>query len=171
MKHLLLMIAIMATTLLSSAQTLLKPENVSLENNRISLHGIEKVDSASISMIHDGIVKWISLNYKDPQSVIKMDTPSTIVLEGFIPTSKFEHIANIAFDIKEGRYRWKIDNIIFYSELLAKYGGNLKTEVETQPWYENSIGDERINEIIKRYGDAAFVIIEGINKHIKDSDW
>ena len=155
----------------SHAQNCLSSENVSLEGNRIVLHGIVKVDSASISNIHDGIVKWISLNYNNPQSVIKSDLPSMVVMEGFIPTTGFEHIARVVFEIKENRYRWSIDNILFYSETLARYGGQLKTEVETQPWYINAEGMDRINEIIKRYSSAPCSMIEGINQQILDSDW
>lgn len=171
MQKILLLIAIFISALYSHSQNCLSSDNVSLDGNHIVLHGIVKVDSASISTIHDGIIKWISLTYKNPQSVIKSDLPSTIVIEGFIPTSHFEHIARVVFEIKEGRYRWTIDNIQFYSETLARAGGDLKTEIEAQPWYINSSGDERVNEVIRRYSDAPCLIIEGINQNILDSDW
>lgn len=173
MKKLILLILILASAFCLYAQTSLTPENVSVNGNRVELHGIIKVDSVSASAIHDGIVKWISLNYKNPKSVIKSDTPSTIVMEGFIntPFAGGEHIARVVFDIKDGRYRWSINNISTYSEVLAKYGGKLKTEIETEPWFTERSGDDLINEIIKRFSDAPISMIQGINLNISDSDW
>ncbi|WP_289753679.1 hypothetical protein [uncultured Duncaniella sp.] len=171
MRKILLLLTLFVSALCSYAQNCLTDQNVSIEDDRIVLHGVVKVDSTSISTIHDGIIKWISLNYKNPQSVIKSDIPSMVVLEGFIPTTGFEHIARVVFEIKEGRYRWTIDNILFYSETIARAGGNLKTEIETQPWYVNSIETEKIAEIIKRYSEAPCSIIKGINQQLLDSDW
>lgn len=171
MKKLLFLIIFLASELCSSAQNSLTPDNISLIGDRVSLHGIINVDSASVSTIHDGIIKWISLSYKDPQTVIKSDLQSTIVIEGFIPTTDFEHVARIVFDIKDNRYRWTIDNIRTYSELLSRLGGNLETEIETEPWYKESNGDSLIKEIINRYSYAPIMIIQGINQCIKDTDW
>ena len=171
MKKKLILFAFFMAAICSYAQNCLTDQNVSIEDNRIALHGVVKIDSASISTIHDGIIKWVSLNYKNPQSVIKSDMPSMVVIEGFIPTTGFEHIARVVFEIKEGRYRWTIDNILFYSETLARAGGDLKTEIETLPWYENTSGSDRIKEIINRYSEAPCTMIEGINQHILDSDW
>lgn len=171
MKKLLFLIIFLASEFCSSAQNSLTPDNISLVGGRVSLHGVINVDSASVSAIHDGIIKWISLSYKDPQAVIKSDLQSTIVIEGFIPTTDFEHVARVVFDIKDNRYRWTIDNIRTYSELLSRLGGNLETEIETEPWYEESNGDALIKEIISRYSDAPITIIQGINQCIKDTDW
>ena len=171
MKRILTLIVFFALSLCLYAQSCLTAENVSVENGHIVLKGVVKVDSVSTPVIHDAIIKWISLNYNNPRSVIKSDMPSTIVFEGFIPMSKFDHMATVVFDIKDGRYRWSISNILFYSELLARLGGELKREIESQPWYTDTSGEERINEIINRFSEAPCAIIEGVNHCIEDANW
>ena len=171
MKKILTLIILFTLSLGAYAQSCITEENVSVENDHIVLKGVVKVDSLSASTIHNAIIKWISLNYNDPKTVIKSDMPSTVVFEGFLPTSKSDHIARIVFEVKDGRYRWTISNILFYSELIARLGGELKTEIETQPWYTETSGEERINEIIKRYSEAPCNIIKGINECIRDDDW
>lgn len=172
MRKLITLIIVSTLSMCMYAQSCISSENVSVENNHIVLKGVVKVDSVSASTIHDAIIKWISLSYNDPKTVIKSDMPSTVVFEGFLPsTSKFDHIARVVFEIKDGRYRWTISNILFYSELIASLGGDLKTEIETQPWYTDASDEERINEIIKRYSDAPCTIIKGIDQCIHDVEW
>lgn len=171
MKKILLCVAFLALAVCSYAQNCITKENVSVENDRIVLKGVVMADSVSASAIHDAIVKWISLNYNNPKTVIKSDMPSTIVFEGFLPTEEQDHIARVVFEIKDGRYRWTISNILFYSELIARLGGDLKTEIETQPWYTEASGEERINEIIDRYSEAPCTIIKGVNECLKDDEW
>ncbi len=171
MKKFLILIIFSALSVCMYAQSCITGENVSVENDHIVLKGVVKVDSVSATTIHDAIIKWISLSYNDPKTVIKSDMPSTIVFEGFLPTSKSDHIARVVFEIKDGRYRWTISDILFYSELIARLGGELKTEIETQPWYTDTSGEERINEVIKRHSEAPCNIIKGINGCIQDDEW
>lgn len=173
MKKVLILLICFFSVELSYSQIELEPSNISFDYGYVKISGIEHIDSASVEIIHDSILKWIITRYKAPKNVIKSDLPSMIVFEGYGPQQTFDggYKVRLVFEIKKGRYRWTMNDITFRSNILERHGIVGPRGIETLPWYEKSTKEERIQRIIKDFSPFVFSFRSAIREYSDDSDW
>ena len=168
----------------------------SINNNEIKFKQVYDVDLKK-DEIRKLVNKWIAVNFKDANTVIKLDNEDNIILKGVFITSALmgdmhlEQFVDYTLDIsyKDNKYKIEFYDLKKYHEILKNYKTPVSANTESFESYhkkrlDTSIEENRISyKKGLKYADSINLQIEtyldGISKalnsyvikNMKASDW
>ena len=168
----------------------------SINNNEVKFKQVYDVDLKK-DEIRKLVNKWIAVNFKDANTVIKLDNEDNTILKGIFITSapsgkwSLENLIDYTLDVsyKDNKYKIEFYDLKSYFEDMKQYKKTVDANTETFEHYhkmrsESSVEENRIkyDEALK-YRDShdsqiryylvniSKTLNEYINKKIKANDW
>jgi hypothetical protein len=168
----------------------------SINNNELKFKQVYDVDLKK-DEIRKLVNKWIAINFKDANTVIKLDNEDNTILKGIFTASALmndillEQLVDYTLDVsyKDNKYKVEFYGLKIYSENLKKYKRPVDNNSESFESYHNkrsksSIEENRINyRNASKYSDSINLKITNylvdisktlnlnINKNMKGNDW
>lgn len=168
----------------------------SINNNEVKFRQLYNVDLKK-DKIRKLVNKWIAVNFKDANTVIKLDNEDNTILKGTFIVSvgaidvSLVYLIDYTLDVsyKDNKYKIEFYDLIMYPEAMKELKHAVNTNTETFEHYhkirsEKSIEENQINydkalkhkdsrnsQITSYLVNISKTLNEYINKNIKANDW
>ena len=182
MKIIIISLSILLGTMYSQAQTIPKNKNGEFEYKQVI-----KIDSITGNEIYDAAKKWILSTLKSSDNMIQLDDSEkkqiigngTLSLKprsvGFLRMANCMINFKIIIDIKNGRYRYTINNFQHYYQQdgITPLNSDLR-DIKTNNWGGKPLKKETQDEIRKEVNTKILMLIENMKVAIlnkNNDDW
>jgi hypothetical protein len=145
-----------------SAQEAKSPIYAKVVDGMLQLSNVENVPNTNAPELYKRALKWVSVTYKNPKSVIQTQDESAgiLVIKGIANIDKSQYEHKLTFEFKDNKYRWTIsDCYIIYPSFF-----NLPNKkIEEIPRYSKEDCLEILNNDFADY-------IKSFQKGLSESD-